>query len=661
MLWNPFRSPKTRPEHAAAHPLAASQPEIHLPFPGLTVADLLQVWQHAHRFVPAAEAWTLVIEQRLRKDFGLTADDPRFAVISALVRSLDPRDRLTGYARSDSLALNLQLARLYIAQRYDHSPTTCAVRTSGNEFILYSIRQDGIAVVKLLGKNFAGLNRALSTAAEIAEEATRQQQREASPRRNPSGAAEDRRNTTRTAGHRHSQMGYARGDAWIQTLATLAYSLVARDKGRLAPEDFARRVMRPLLERQTALLDASDLDCISMDDNTTQTGVGLTGTFRILSDATGWDLPDEQTLDSEIAAAHDAMGHRVADMPPGKTPLCRLRDPAHAMQLLNAFTDQDTLISPLGPTDAGISPRLHSQQIHQMNPLTLVETLLNANMDAVNRLWNSQWEGYKQLVNAVLNIAYNDHGYLHQFIRDVCSASARAEQDSPRPDHIALIDLTHFTRLVEHIGAADAQIIRADIITWFLAGLNSALITGHISNTQPSVFRKTGRRTSDDAKFGIILTGITGEQARTCLVAALRVVWQTFLVPHGFDQRPGLGICAASAPIPPGHVSFDSAVSLIGGVHRQLDALKEANAQNPETVYLFASHDGFAEPRPQSGGTPPTTDLASTVAALVERHQHSVSESAPIDYFALAAPPAAPEPEALAADSGLMPQRIQVS
>lgn len=653
MLWNLFRSPKTRPEHAVAHHLAASQQEIHLPFPGLTVADLQQVWQHAQRFVPVEEAYTLVIEQRLRKDFGLEADDPRFAIISTLARSLDPRDRLTGYARSDSLALNLQLARLYIAQRYDHDPTTCAVRTSGNEFILYSIRQDGIAVVKLLGKNFIGLNRALSTATEIAEEAT--------PRRNPSGVAEDRRKATRIAGHTHSQMGYARGDAWIQTLATLAYSLVARDTGRLSPEEFTRRVMRPLLERQTALLDASDLDCISIDDNTTQTGTGLTGTFRILSDATGWELPDEQTLDQEIAAALDAMGHRVADMPPGKTPLCRLRDPAHAMHLLNAFTDQETLISPPGPTDTGLSPHLHSQQIHQMNPLTLVETLLNANMDAVNRLWNSQWEGYKQLANAVLNSAYNDHGYLHQFIRDVCSASARAEQDSPRPDHIALIDLTHFTRLVEHVGAADAQIIRADIITWFLAGLNSALVTGHISNTQPSVFRKTGRRTSDDAKFGLILTGITVEQARTCLVAALRVVWQTFLVPHGFDQRPGLGICAATAPIPPGHVSFDSAVSLIGGVHRQLDALREANAQNPETVYLFASHDGFAEPRLQSGGTPPATDLASTVAALVARHQNSISENAPIDYFALAAPPAAPEPEALTADSGLMPQRVPAS
>ena len=118
---------------------------------------------------------------------------------------------------------------------------------------------------------------------------------------------------------------------------------------------------------------------------------------------------------------------------------------------------------------------------------------------------------------------------------------------------------------------------------------------------------------------------------------------------------------AVGGPNGKGHVSFDSAVSLIGGVHRQLDALKEVNAQNPETVYLFASHDGFAEPRPQSGGTPPATDLASTVAALVARHQNSVSESAPIDYFALAAPPAAPEPEALAADSGLMPQPVPVS
>jgi hypothetical protein len=645
MSWNPFRSFKPRSGFTAGVSAASPMPE--LPFPGLGLADLQRIWAQEHRFVPAAEAYGLVIEARLRTDFGLAEDDPRFATVSAVVRSLDPRDRLTGYARSDALGLNLQLARLYLAQGYAHNPTTCALRTSGNEFILYSIRPDGIAVLQLVGKNFTGLNRALSTPEEIATDAARQHQRAAVSRRSFTDAGNDRRSNTRQ--QRYSQMGYARGDAWVQTLTTLAYTLMAQDKGRLTPQDFGRRVLHPLLEQQAALFDATGLDCTRNDDIPTETGVGLTGTFRILSDATGWDWPDEATLDAEIAAAHAAIGHTISTLPPGKAPLVHLRDPGQAMHILNTFTDQLALAAPIGPMAA---PQLRGRQAPQANPLAIAETLLYANMDAVNRLWNSTWERYTQLVNDVLNSAYNTLGDLHPFIREVCRSSQQANPDAPRTDHIALIELVPFSRLAETTGTKDATALRAAIIRWFTASLTSSLVTGHLSNTPPAVFDTTGRRTSDAAKFALILHDLTEEQARNCLIAALRVVTQNFLAPHGLAPR--LGLWAASAPILPGYISFDSAISLIGGVHRQLDALRVANTAHPETPHLFASRDGFYEPAPHPTGTPASGDLASAVATLVAQQQPTPAPHQAIDYFALVAPVT---PRDLDVSEGTPPQK----
>lgn len=635
MLWNPFRFQKAS-RMRAVHQLSESA-DIVLPFPGVTLEDVLELWQQQRRFVPAAEACSLVIEQRLRNEFRLAAGDLRFDGLSALVRSLDPRDRLTGYSRSDDLGLNLQLARLYISQGYGHPPSTCAIRTSSNTFYVYSVRQDGIAVLALVGRNFAGLNRALSTPEEIAADRVRHQQRSAS-RRAPSGNISDRRRPVPDSGPVHSQMGYARGDSWIQTLTLLAYSLVARDRSRLSPERFAEQVLTPLVRQQMALFEAAGLDCISNTDLPERTGVGLGGTCRILSDATGWTLPDEATLEREIAAGLEAFGHPVSALPFGRTPIERLRDPARAMHILNRFADEAKLLLPTAPETGGTPPRIKGQPLLQLSPVTLAEALVNSNMDAVNRLWGGQWERYEQLANTILNTVCHGHGQLHQFIHEICLASTRADDGREAADHLAIVDLAPFSQLAAQVSPDEADSIRSEIITWFMAGLTSALITGHISKSPPTVFRKTGRRAIDVAKFAIILTEVTEAQARSCLVSALRMVWQNVLIPYGLDRW--IGAYAASAPIPPGYVSFDSAISLIGGVHRQLGFLQEENARDPEAAHLLIDTVGVTEPRPVAGTAPPVEDLA----ALVARHEAPPAPPGPINYFTLVTPdPALPE------------------
>jgi hypothetical protein len=647
MLWNLFRPSRA---HAAHDVMQSSlSASVQLPFPGLGLSELRQIWADKQRFVPVEEAFAVLIERQLRADCGLRDDDPRFQIVSHLVRSLAPPDRLTGYTKSDFLDLNLALARMYLGQHYDHPATTCAVRTESNAFVLYSVRPDGIVVLKLRGKNFAGLNRALSTTAEMDDEAQRRQQSEEKASRRIVFDGPERRQQPRNAAPDYSQMGYARGDTWIQTLAARIYTMMRRDRGPLTPAGFHSRVCGPFLAWQAKLMEESGLDCIQVAD-APETGVGLTGALRILSPDTGWNLPDDADMEAGITAAHRALGYPVASLPPGKTPVTRLYDPAHAMVILDQLTDREELdwleerFSAYDPTR--LPPQYRS--VLQMEPHTLIEKLLVANAEAVQRLWDARWDRYKAIVNQVLRMTHSDRGHLHQLIRDVCTASTRADPDCGFVDVIALVDVMQFPALQQRFGAVGAEAVRAEIIARFRAALVPLATVHDPRNEELEVFRQTGRRTPDAAKFAVILRGVTESRALVCVAEALRTLAGDFLSRFGFDRDAGVGVCAAVAPIPPGYVSFDSAFRLIGSIHQRLDALRAANLAKPDAMHLVASRDAFHAPLTLDTSAHPVGDLAQTAAALIEKYHDTARESRIVDYFEVAAPLPAPMRPALA-------------
>lgn len=629
--------------------------DLQLPYAGFTLADIQAVWEREQRFVPLEEAWPLHIKHQLENDFQLKEGDRRFDILHTLACTVDVRDELTGYHRSDWKDLNLELAKRYAQANYGHPPSVYALRDGGDEFLLLQFDRGQIAMISMDGKNFGALNPALSTDAEINAEKARQHKiedkRENEPRRLNDRMGppipDDRRNRQIDALD-YSPEGWQRADECIRFYAALAYSM-AHDMPVSSIHENKDQVMELIHQIQTKFNLATGIEHLPgrKAGRESERGCGIAGTITVLSDETGRELPDEAKQEEAIKRNKDFIGLHSKHML-GETPSKRISNPETVPEKVQKFFEKYGLRLPVIPVERSITLSVGQTTQPDATPRstkvaasTIIGELLAAGGDG---------NDFKQLTNNILNTTLGTQGKLARLINDVMMSSQHADRATSYKDHVVIFKIDNMPGMNEKFGHQGCNAILHEIMNRVEARVQESLYEKFQGRRFSSDMHiSTGERGSDAGKFAIVLRGLTETEVQQTIRDAIGHTYDEYLYRHGFDgltnprgHRAGVHLTATTTPIRAGLKDAKEVKEFLGDLHSQLIVMKREADKDPNNAVCLTALVNGQWYQPDNARIPEnhdTHDKSATLANHVKQLKAEYLKRDPvrqqIDFFQL--------------------------